>query len=377
MAIRPDRMMIDGGMEVAPIVRGKANPPAQDAVTPPPSPVSDKPVRKAVNTYTDPSTGDVYVLYDTGERELVTRGTIQQDAAARAAADAAAKQAQGQSAYDIMYNEFAKYKLTNLIEPLKNLIVKGASPAEFTMELRKTPEYARRFPANAARIANGFAAIDEAAYLLKEDAYQQKMMQYGLPERYWKPNAIGTNDSFTQLLAGDTPVTELEDRLIAGKQVQEANAPTVQAIKQFFPEITDGEILAYVLDPKNAIKDIQRKVTIGKIGGAAMGEGLATSQQRAEELYKAGVTAEQYQKAAPFISQAAARGSELAGMYNQEVYNQATAEQEALGLAGSAKAERQRKKLTALETASFGGQSGVGALGRDRVGSQTSGAGAY
>jgi hypothetical protein len=69
----------------------------------------------------------------------------------------------------------------------------------------------------------------------------------------------------------------------------------------------------------------------------------------------------------------APRGSALSEIYNEAPYNQATATAEVFGTAGAAAATQKRKKLTALEQATFGGQSGLaqGALARN------SGAGAF
>ena len=40
-------------------------------------------------------------------------------------------------------------------------------------------------------------------------------------------------------------------------------------MKKAIPDITDADILAYALDPKNALTDIKRKITAAEIGGAA------------------------------------------------------------------------------------------------------------
>ena len=61
----------------------------------------------------------------------------------------------------------------------------------------------------------------------------------------------------------------------------------------------------------------------------------------------------------------------IGNIYNQGIFDQGTAEQAALGISGSAEAQKKIKKLTKLEEASFAGQTGVtsGALGRERAGS--------
>jgi hypothetical protein len=60
----------------------------------------------------------------------------------------------------------------------------------------------------------------------------------------------------------------------------------------------------------------------------------------------------------------------LASIYQQDPYTQATAESEVFKLTGQQEARKQRQKITGLEKATFGGQSGVtsGALARDRAG---------
>ena len=127
--------------------------------------------------------------------------------------------------------------------------------------------------------------------------------------------------------------------------------------------------MAYTLDPKNAIKDIQRKVTAAEIGAAQVGAGLQATKAGAENLALNRVTGEQYQQAAPTISEASIRGGQLASIYGENPYTQQTAEQAVLNTPGSAAAIRQTKKLTELERAAFSGQSGRGVLARERSGS--------
>ena len=277
-----------------------------------------------------------------------------------------AAQEKRQSAYDLLYEEFDKYGLASLVTPLKSLIMNGTSDSEFTIRLRETPEYQKRFAANKARIANGFKAIDEATYLGLEDKYQSIMQNYGLPPQYYAKGDLGVQEGFVNLIAGNVDPITLEERVLEGKKLNDSTKETLAAAKKFYPSLTDGDFLAYVLDPKNALSDIKRKVTASEIGGAQMGAGLAATAAGAESLAGAGVTGAQYLQASPFIAEAAKRGSELSSFYGQTPYNQTTAEAEALNLAGGAQAAADRKKLKSLEEASFSGSSGVGALGRDK-----------
>jgi hypothetical protein len=302
-----------------------------------------------------------FAAYETGLRE------------AKMAKDAIAAEdlSKRQSAYDLLYNEFAQYGLGDLVAPLKNLIQTGISPSEFTLRLRETPAYQTRFAANADRVKNGLAAVSEAEYINLEDQYQNIMRNYGLPESYYAKGQYGTQAGFQKFIANDVSATELEDRVMTAQQrVVNANPEVMASLKAFYPGITNGDILAYTLDPKNALTDIKRKVTAAEIGGAATQAGLTTGMTRAEELTAAGITKAQAQQGFQTVAEVAPRGGQLASMYGESPYTQQTAEQEVFGLVGSVDAAKQRKKLVGLEKATFSGQAGTaqGALGRERAG---------
>jgi len=182
---------------------------------------------------------------------------------------------------------------------------------------------------------------------------------------------MGIQEGFNKFLEGDVSPVELEDRIsTAQKRVLNANPEVTQALKQFYPDITNADILAYTLDPKNAIENIKRKVTTAEIGGAALQAGLQTGVNRADVLRAAGVTKESAQQGFGTIAGGLQRGSQLASIYGEDPYTQTTAEQEVFNIAGAQEARKQRQKITGLEKAAFGGQTGLtsGALARDRAG---------
>jgi hypothetical protein len=280
-------------------------------------------------------------------------------------------QLQRKSAYDLLYTQFKNYGLESLVEDVKGLIMTATSDAEITMGLRASKNYQNRFAANAQRVAKGLKALDEATYLGMEDQYQELMRQYGLPASYYAKDATGKQVGFEQLIANDVSNIELNDRLmVAQDRVLKSNPEVLQALKNFYPDISNGDILAYTLDPKNAIKDIQRKVTSAEIGGAAARSGLTTNVSDAEYLQRYGVTKESAERGYTTIAGGLQRGSELASIYGEDPYTQATAEQEIFNVPVAQEARKQRQKITGLEKATFGGQSGLtaGALARDRAG---------
>ena len=281
------------------------------------------------------------------------------------------KKADRKSAYDLLLSEFDRYGLSALVTPLKSLIEEGVSPSEFTLRLRETDAYKKRFAANAQRVAKGLRALSEAEYIGTEDQYQDVMRRYGMPESYYAKGDLGVQSGFEKFLAGDVSAVELEDRIqTAQNRVVNSNPEVSKALKQFYPGISNGDILSYVLDPTNAIENIKRKVTAAEIGGAAIQSGLQAGVARAEELGAAGITKQQAQSGFGTIAGGLQRGSQLASIYGEDPYTQAIAETEVFGIAGAQDAAKQRKKITGLERATFSGQSGAssGALARDRAG---------
>jgi hypothetical protein len=301
----------------------------------------------------------------------VTGTTLKTAAQIAAETKAAEDKAERQSAYDLLYSQFKLYGLESLVEPLKGLITSGASPSEFTIKLRESDAYKKRFSANAQRIAKGLRSLSEAEYIQLEDQYQDVMRRYGLPDTYYARGEMGIQEGFNKFLEGDVSPVELEDRIsTAQKRVLNANPEVTQALKQFYPDITNADILAYTLDPKNAIENIKRKVTTAEIGGAALQAGLQTGLNRADVLRAAGVTKETAQQGFGTIAGGLQRGSQLASIYGEDPYTQQVAETEVFNIAGAQEARKQRQKITGLEKATFGGQTGItsSALTRDRAG---------
>jgi hypothetical protein len=277
-----------------------------------------------------------------------------------------------QSAFDLLKLQFDEYGLGALVEPLRGLIQEGISPSEFAVRLRQTEPYKKRFAANAARISKGLRALSESDYINLEDDYQTIMRNYGLPASYYTKGELGRQEGFEKFIGGDVSPAELEERIAtAQKRVLDAAPEVTTALKQFYPDIKNGEILAYTLDPEKGLADIRKKVTAAEIGGAALGAQLGATVGRAEELARYGVTAESARAGYGAIGGGLERGRQLADIYQQPDYTQAVAEEEVFNLPGQAQAGQKRKKIIGMEKATFGGQTGItsGALSRDRAGS--------
>lgn len=282
--------------------------------------------------------------------------------------------AERQSAYDLLYAEFSKYGLGSLVEPLRGLIQSGASAAEFAIKLRESDAYKKRFSANSARIAKGLKAISEAEYIGLEDQYQSILRNAGLPDTYWKTGDMGVQEGFNNFIANDVSAVELEDRVATAQQrLIYANPEVSIALKTFYPDITNGDLLAYALDPTKGLDQIKRRITAAEIGSSAVQMGLATNVTDAEYLARYGVNKAQAQQGYRTAAEVLPTATKLGDIYSKQglgAYTQQTAEQEIFNVPGAAEAAAKRKKLVGLEQAAFSGKSGSapGALARERAG---------
>ena len=329
-------------------------------------------VKRKKYTYTDEKTGDLIDVYDDAdETEVVrTKGTKIKDAEDAAKALSDERLAKRESAFDILKRGFAENGLESIVEDAKKVILNEDSDAGRLLALRSSPGYQTRFAANAKRIDNGFAAIDEGTYLALEDAYQSIAQNYGMPEKYYKRGELGKQQYFEEAIAKNIDPVTFKERIVEGQKVLNANKAVLDAAKKFYPTLTDGDFLEYVLNPKNALVDIKNKVSAAEIGGAQLGAGLQATAAGAEELARSGVTGQQYQRSATDIAEASLRGGQLSAIYGQDPYTQQMAEQVQLNIPGSVDALKQTKKIAGLEGAEFGRRSGLtgGALARDRAG---------
>jgi len=312
-------------------------------------------------------------LYNTGDTTGGGAGGDSGSAGVGGAGTASAEaQSKALSAYNLLLSEFSRYGLEALVTPLRDLVKQGLEGPEFQIALRNTDAYQKRFIANADRIKKGLVSLSPAEYLALEDGYQSLMRNYGLPASYYTKDSLGTQAGFNKLIANDVSAIELEDRIVtAQKRVLDAAPEVTTALRQFYPDINNGDILAYTLDPEKGLTEIKRKITAAEIGGAALSAGLTTSLTDAEYLRRYGVTAETARSGFGAIGGGLERGRQLASIYQEPDYTQAVAEEEIFNLPGQTEAQQKRKKVIGLEKATFGGQTGVssGALSQNRAGS--------
>lgn len=159
------------------------------------------------------------------------------------------------------------------------------------LSVKDEPAYKKRFRANELRKAAGLSELLPSTYIEMEKSYSNVLAKNGLPAGFYDDPA-----DFERLIGGDVAVTELDNRLRdAYRVVEDADETVKQKLRQEY-NLTDGDILAYFIDPERArplltAADYKRQAQAALFMGRAQtmgGIGLAKTQ--AEELVRAGVT---------------------------------------------------------------------------------------
>ena len=258
--------------------------------------------------------------------------------------------AERRSVTEIMTERFKQYGLESLAGAVRNLAIEGANEATITLELQETPEYKARFKANDARIKANLRVLSPVEYLKNEDAYRQTLREYGLSK-------YDTDEYVTKFIENDTAPEELSGRIALGvNRIQNADPLVLKTLRAY--GLTDTDMLEYVLDTKNKLPELTRKVQIAEVGAAARAQGLQSTQAASEALVNQGIDQAAAQKGYSAIASYLPEAEKLSSIYgNMPAYGQAQAEQEVFGKLASA--QRARESLRMREISTFSGSAGT------------------
>lgn len=241
---------------------------------------------------------------------------------------------------------------------------------------RYNTEYLNRFSANKALIAAGKAPLDEKAYLANEQAYEKLFKGYNLTQ-------FMNRDKYAMLIANEVSPTEAGTRVSLAYDKVLGDPNTADVFKRYYPGLTTSDIIGALLDPKEQLPQLQKKVTSAEIGGAALRQGLdisAAASTIKSERYKnltqgtvgyetlqgLGVTKEEAVTGYQNIAAKLPRAEFLSSITGGADYTQVQAEQEEF--MGLASAKRARQDLSAIETGRFSSR-----VGRSQVKSSARG----
>ena len=287
-------------------------------------------------------------------------------AASALAAQQAAIQGQKQNAIQFLTATFNDLGLGGDIADAVTELVQQGYSADTIQMIAQDPKssnplavaFKARFPANAARLDAGLPVLSPAEYLATERSYAQVLQSYGLPSGFAQ-----NKDVFTKLLTSDVSPTELNSRVSTAKQVIDNTDPMVTQQLQQYYGLSQGDMIAHVLDPSIATPIIQKQITASQIGAESARAGVNVNQSYAEQLGSMGISQAQASTGFQNIAQSQQGMQELATRYN--AYGPAgqigsQLEAATFGTTGAAAAQEELNRLKQQEVSQFSGSSGAG-----------------
>ena len=200
------------------------------------------------------------------------------------------------NALEMIQERFASYGIQGLAETIRNLIAKYTSDNEVATslvmaDLRKTPEYERRFAGNIERAKKikedvdagrqpRYGLLSESEYIKAEEDYRTILSDYTLPGFYDTP------ESYVNLIANNTSPKEVQGRAMAAQQAASSANPEIKAQLKAMYGIEENNLTAYFLDPevaKTALKPIAAS-NAATIAAAAQRSGLQITPGDAERI---------------------------------------------------------------------------------------------
>jgi hypothetical protein len=167
--------------------------------------------------------------------------------------------------------------LGDLADEVDRMIRLDYTVSQIKMELPKTTSYQQRFPGIEALRKAG-RAISEATYISNERGYLQTLRAYGLDTAI-----LGSRTALGNYIQNEVSPREFEERVnLAATRVRE-NPDVMATFKTYYPEVDEGGVISYMLNPKAGLDIIKKQVRTSEIGAAATNAGFAKSLMTAAE----------------------------------------------------------------------------------------------
>ena len=233
-------------------------------------------------------------------------------------------------------------------------------------DTRYNASYLERFSGNAELIKKGLPTLSDEAYLKVEKQYEKIFKSYDV-------GSLASRQMYAKLIGNSMDAVDVTGRLKIGYERLKADKNIETAFRQFYPSLSDGDIVAAMLNPDEMLPALERKAAAAEIGGSYLAQGLKTSQTSAESLAAYGIDKVGAQAGVRYIAQALPRGQFLSEISKETGINYTQQTAEDITFKKSVKAQREEELLKAKEAARFGGSAGL--MGSKALASQQRGAG--
>ena len=266
--------------------------------------------------------------------------------------------------------------INSLVATIDSVYANNVKPtaSQIKVAINTSDAYKQRFKGNEAirqRMAGGQGRpgdrlLTPAEYIQLENTYRTIFADAEMPAGYYD-----NVDDFANLIGNSVSASELKSRVdTAGSALREADSATLNTLQQYY-NLSQGDLVAYLLDPTrampilegrqtqgqyglNSAQELQRQYATAQVGGAAARQGMDAGQALSEEIVQQGK--QQYAEQA--FSQAGAENENvkrLGSLYGEPLDFKDLVK-ETLSLTGGVESGKRRRKFASKERAAFGGQ---------------------
>lgn len=254
---------------------------------------------------------------------------------------------------------FSTYGLQSLAGQIITMVKNGFSADTMSLMLEKTPEYQKRFAANAVRLKKGLSVLSPAEYIATERSYRQLLASSGMPKGFYDQQ-----EDFEKFLENDLSPTELGDRVKLWQQEALKDQAGLDAIRKI-TGLGANDYAAYLMDPARATPLLTKAAQAVSFAAAGARHGYDVSKQLATQYGNLDVTSDEAEQGFAAIAQVQAETDRLARMYGLGGYDVEDAAAEVF--AGDQTQAKKRTQATNAEKSNFS-DSSKGSTGRSQRG---------
>ena len=179
----------------------------------------------------------------------------------------------------------SSYGLSSLSGWARDQVIAGNSPLMVAQLLQDTPEFKARFKVIFDRRAKGLSPMSVNDVINYEHQARQLFQSAGLP-----PGFYDSPDDFYSFMDNDISLNELSSRVDLAKTSIYSSDPTQRAEMKRLYGLSDGQELAYILDPNRALPLIQNQFISAQNAAAASRSGYGElTLAEAEHLTQLGI----------------------------------------------------------------------------------------
>jgi hypothetical protein len=269
--------------------------------------------------------------------------------------------------------------VNSLMDTIRGVYAANVAPTtgQIKTAINTSQAYKTRFKGNETirqRMANGQGRpgdqiLSPAEYIALENTYRTIFSDAEMPAGYYD-----NVDDFANLIGNGVSAAELKSRVdTAGSALREADTSTLNTLQQYY-NLSQGDLVAYLLDPTRAMpllegrqtqgqyglnsrEELQRQYAAAQVGGSAARQGLDAGQGLSEEIVQQGK--QQYAEQAFSAAGAENENVKRLGSLYGEPLDFKDMVKETLSLTGGVESGKKRRKFASKERAAFGGQSAL------------------